>query len=76
MFYKKLFHYKNGEPIYASVLRTDITGYVLSLLTVSTISICMGVNASAIIPEQTPMLITLPKNNKGLRKLYILYNLA
>ena len=33
-------------------MRTNIAGPTLSLLTVSIISICMGVNANAITPEQ------------------------
>ena len=35
--------------MYTNILRTDIAGPTLSLLTVS---ICMGVNANAITPEQ------------------------
>ncbi|WP_201551453.1 ShlB/FhaC/HecB family hemolysin secretion/activation protein [Psychrobacter fjordensis] len=38
--------------MYTSILRTDIAGPTLSLLTVSIVSICMGVNANAITPEQ------------------------
>jgi len=38
--------------MYTNILRTNIAGPTLSLLTVSIISICMGVNANAITPEQ------------------------
>lgn len=38
--------------MYTSILRTDIAGHTLSFLTVSVISIFMGVNANAITPEQ------------------------
>ena len=38
--------------MYTSILRKDIAGHTLSLLTVSIISVCMGVNANALTPEQ------------------------
>ena len=89
--------------MYTNILRTDIASPTLSLLTVSIISICMGVNANAITPEQyqeqrsealkhqqlvkpnvnintdtyqTPILTTSPKNNKGLRKVCVIYSIA
>ena len=38
--------------MYTSISRANIAGHTLSFLTVSIISVCMGVNANAITPEQ------------------------